>query len=97
MKRYLITGGAGFIGANFVKYLYEVEENPQVVVLDKLTYSGNLDNLADVADREGFTFVKGDICDPEAVESVMDGVSAVVNFAAEVAVDRSLKDRKSVV
>lgn len=59
MKRYLITGGAGFIGANFVKYLYEVEENPQVVVLDKLTYSGNLDNLADVADREGFTFVKG--------------------------------------
>ena len=95
MKRYLITGGAGFIGANFVKYLYEVEENPQVVVLDKLTYSGNLDNLADVADREGFTFVKGDICDPEAVESVMDGVSAVVNFAAEVAVDRSLNDKES--
>lgn len=90
MKNYLITGGAGFIGSNFVKYLYEKETNIHVTVLDKLTYSGNMDNLAEVIDREDFEFVKGDICDSGLVETLMEGVHVVVNFAAEVAVDRSI-------
>ncbi len=90
MKNYLITGGAGFIGSNFVKYLYEKETDIHVTVLDKLTYSGNMENLAEVIDREDFEFVKGDICDSGLVETLMEGVHVVVNFAAEVAVDRSI-------
>ena len=95
MRKYLITGGAGFIGSNFVKYLYENEEDIQVTVLDKMTYSGNMDNLADVIHRDDFTFVKGDICDEEIVDQVMKDVNVVVNFAAEVAVDRSLDNKHS--
>lgn len=90
MRKYLVTGGAGFIGSNFVKYLYEKEKDIHVTVLDKLTYSGNMDNLADVIDREDFEFVKGDICDSNLVETLMEGIHVVVNFAAEVAVDRSI-------
>jgi dTDP-glucose 4,6-dehydratase len=95
MRKYLVTGGAGFIGSNFVKYLFEKEEDIQVTVLDKLTYSGNMDNLADVITRSDFTFVKGDICDPKIVDEVMNGVNVVVNFAAEVAVDRSIDNKQS--
>ena len=95
MRKYLVTGGAGFIGSNFVKYLYKTEKDIQVVVLDKLTYSGNLDNLKDVMEREDFQFVKGDICDKELVDKVMKDVNVVVNFAAEVAVDRSIDNKES--
>lgn len=93
MKVYLVTGGAGFIGSNFVKYLFENEKNIKVVVLDKLTYSGNLDNLKDVWDRDDFKFVKGDICDSKIVDVLVSEADVVVNFAADVAVDRSINDR----
>lgn len=95
MRQYLITGGAGFIGANFVRYLYKHEENIKVKVLDKLTYSGNMDNLEEFIDRDDFEFIHGDICDDEIVRQAIEGVNIVVNFAAEVAVDRSIKDKQS--
>jgi len=85
----LVTGGAGFIGSNFILQWLATEGTP-VVYLDKLTYAGNLDNLQDV--RERITFVKGDIADRRTVRTVMDGVDAVINFAAESHVDRSLID-----
>lgn len=95
MRKYLVTGGAGFIGSNFVRYLYNHEQNIQVRVLDKLTYSGNMDNLTDFIIRDDFEFIHGDICDNEVVKKAMDGINVVVNFAAEVAVDRSIKDQQS--
>lgn len=95
MVKYLITGGAGFIGSNFVKFLYEKEKDIHITVLDKLTYSGNMDNLADVIDRSDFTFVKGDICDCDIVDKLMKDANIVVNFAAEVAVDRSIDNKQS--
>jgi dTDP-glucose 4,6-dehydratase len=88
----LITGGAGFIGSNFVHYILGKYPDSRVVVYDKLTYAGNLDNLRDVADDPRYSFVHGDICDSELVESVIreHGVEAIVNFAAETHVDRSI-------
>src|SRR5215211_4501404 len=91
MKRILITGGAGFIGSNFIRHLLR-KHDYEVVNLDKLTYAGNLDNLRDVEDDQCYRFVEGDICDRGAVEAAMQGVDAVVNFAAETHVDRSLMD-----
>jgi dTDP-glucose 4,6-dehydratase len=88
--RIVITGGAGFIGSNFVRHVLAEHPSDQVVVLDKLTYAGNLDNLADVANDARYSFVRGDICDPEAVELVAAGADAIVNFAAETHVDRSI-------
>lgn len=88
-RRILVTGGAGFIGSNFVRLAFELGAH-EVVVLDKLTYAGNRANLADVETRPGFRFVQGDIADPAAVAAVMEGCDAVVNFAAETHVDRSL-------
>lgn len=95
MRHYLVTGGAGFIGANFVRYIYENENNIKVRVLDKLTYSGNMDNLKEFMDRDDFEFVHGDICDDDMVKKAMEDVNVVVNFAAEVAVDRSIDDQES--
>lgn len=92
---YLVTGGAGFIGSNFVRHLYENKDDVSVRVLDKLTYSGNLSNLKDFKKRHGFEFNKGDICDEATVKRAMRGVDVVVNFAAEVAVDRSIDDPQS--
>src|SRR3990170_6774267 len=91
MKRILVTGGAGFIGSNFIRHLL-ARYDYAVVNLDKLTYAGNLDNLRDVADDSRYRFVQGDICDPDAVQAAMAGCDAVVNFAAESHVDRSLID-----
>ena len=88
-RRVLVTGGAGFIGSNFVRYLLELGAR-EVVVLDKLTYAGNLANLADLAGRPGFRFIHGDIADAAVVAAAMEGCDAVVNFAAETHVDRSL-------
>ncbi len=86
----LITGGAGFIGSNFVHYWAKNYPNDKIIVLDKLTYAGNLENLEQVKDK--IKFVKGDICDASAVEQVMAdfNVDTVVNFAAESHVDRSI-------
>lgn len=94
MKNLLVTGGAGFIGANFVHYMLNQYPNYHIVVYDKLTYAGNLDNLRSVADNPRYAFVKGDICDAAAVETAVQqySVDTIVNFAAETHVDRSILD-----
>lgn len=84
----LITGGAGFIGSNFVHYWTKNHPADKLTVLDKLTYAGNLENLRGVLDK--IKFVKGDICDEQVVDEVMDDSEAVVHFAAESHVDRSI-------
>lgn len=94
MKKLLVTGGSGFIGSNFVRYIL-ANTDCEVVNLDKLTYAGNPDNLRDVEDDKRYSFVHGDICDPLAVEAAMQGVDTVVNFAAETHVDRSFDDTAS--
>jgi dTDP-glucose 4,6-dehydratase len=92
--RLLVTGGAGFIGSHYVRSLltgcYPGFEDAEVTVLDKLTYAGNLANLAPVAGSPRYRFVRGDICDPAVLEAVVPGHDAVVNFAAETHVDRSI-------
>jgi dTDP-glucose 4,6-dehydratase len=85
-----VTGGAGFIGSNFVRFMLRRYDDLEVVNLDKLTYAGNLDNLRDVEDDARYTFVKGDICDAAVVRAALQGADAVVNFAAETHVDRSI-------
>ncbi|MBI2587939.1 dTDP-glucose 4,6-dehydratase [Candidatus Azambacteria bacterium] len=88
----LVTGGAGFIGSNFI--LYWLREHPadEIINFDKLTYAGNLENLASVANHPRYAFIRGDICDREAVREAMKGVDVVVHFAAESHVDRSILD-----
>ena len=92
MKHILVTGGAGFIGSNFVRFLLKQEQGVDVVNFDSLTYAGNLENLADVQGNPRYAFVKGDICDPGAVASALadHAIDAVVHFAAESHVDRSI-------
>lgn len=95
MRTYLVTGGAGFIGANYIHYMFEkYEETIRIINIDKLTYAGNLENLKDVEKRENYVFVKGDICDKEIVKQVFDKyeIDRVVNFAAESHVDRSIME-----
>ncbi|MDW8071200.1 MAG: dTDP-glucose 4,6-dehydratase [Anaerolineae bacterium] len=94
MRNILVTGGAGFIGSNFVHYMLEKYPDYRVVVLDKLTYAGNLDNLRDLEQEPRYHFVHGDICDIERVEQVMReyAIDTIVNFAAESHVDRSLME-----
>lgn len=87
----LITGGAGFIGSNFVHHVLETSDD-EVVVLDALTYAGNLENLADLQGDPRFSFVEGNICDRDVVRTAMTGCDQVVHFAAESHVDRSLLD-----
>jgi dTDP-glucose 4,6-dehydratase len=90
--RVLVTGGAGFIGSHFVRHLLTTYPEYRVVNLDKLTYAGNPANLADVAGSPRYQFVRGDIADAPVVREVMAGCDAVVNFAAETHVDRSIQD-----
>ena len=97
MTRYLITGGAGFMGSNFVRYLLSTYRDIKVTNLDKLTYAGNLENLKDVEDDPRYRFVKGDICDPQVVEPLIEQNDVVVNFAAETHVDRSIIEAGSFV
>jgi dTDP-glucose 4,6-dehydratase len=85
-----VTGGAGFIGSNFIRHLLGVGKGSSVVNYDKLTYAGNLANLDSVAEDPTYRFTRGDICDPAAVEAAMRGCEAVVHFAAESHVDRSI-------
>jgi dTDP-glucose 4,6-dehydratase len=87
----LVTGGAGFIGSNFARNLLS-EHDDEVVVLDKLTYAGRLESLKDLLDSPRFEFVQGDICDSEAVRAALEGCGAIVNFAAESHVDRSIEE-----
>lgn len=84
----LITGGAGFIGSNFVHYWVKNHPDDKIVVLDKLTYAGNLENLESVKDK--IKFIKGDICDQEVVDKTVEGTDVLVHFAAESHVDRSI-------
>ena len=88
--RIVVTGGAGFIGSNFVRHVLAEHSSDEIVVLDKLTYAGNLDNLRNVAGDPRYSFVKGDICDAAVVDEVAAGADAIVNFAAETHVDRSI-------
>jgi len=88
--RILVTGGAGFIGSNYVRYVLREHPEDAVLNLDKLTYAGNLENLRDVESDSRYAFVRGDICDEAAVEKAMASAEAVVNFAAESHVDRSI-------
>jgi len=89
----LVTGGAGFIGSNFVRHILGQHPDWQVANLDKLTYAGNLENLKDIEGHAGYTFIKGDIADRDRVDGVLkEGYGAIVNFAAESHVDRSILD-----
>lgn len=92
MKNILITGGAGFIGSAFARYMVHTYPDYNIVVYDKLTYAGNLNNLAPIDDEDNYTFVKGDIAGRETVRKVLQDydIDTVVNFAAESHVDRSI-------
>jgi len=93
MKRILVTGGAGFIGSNFIRFFLNKHADWQLINLDKLTYAGNLDNLRDIESDPRYRFVHGDICDVSLVSRLMaEGPDWVVNFAAESHVDRSVDD-----
>src|SRR6185503_8580992 len=95
--KYLITGGAGFIGSNFVHHLFEKYPECEVTILDKLTYAGNLENLSEFVDKANFKFINGDICDSVVVNSLVPNCDVVVHFAAESHVDRSVLDPSSFV
>ncbi len=97
MRRLLITGGAGFIGSNFIRYILNKYKDYSIVNLDKLTYCGNLDNLKDVDSDRRYKFVKGDIADHTTVKSLIKDCDVVVHFAAETHVDRSIADPYSFV
>ena len=90
--RVLITGGAGFIGSNFILYWFQNHPDDFIVNLDKLTYAGNLENLKGIEKSSNYSFIKGDICDPKIVKKAMENVDIVVHFAAESHVDRSIMD-----
>ena len=94
MKKILITGGAGFIGANFVHYILNKYDDYKVFNLDKLTYAANLDNLSSIENNNNYIFIKGDICNKEFIENLFkeENFDIVVNFAAESHVDRSISD-----
>ena len=93
-KTLLVTGGAGFIGSNFIRYMVRKYDGYKIINLDKLTYAGNLENLKDVEDIKNYKFIKGDICDRDLVEDIFSNnkIDAVINFAAESHVDRSITD-----
>lgn len=91
MKKVIVTGGAGFIGSNFVRHIYRERPDWQITVLDALTYAGNTENIKGL-DEARVTFVKGDICDAELVDKLVQDADAVIHFAAESHNDNSLKD-----
>ena len=88
----LVTGGCGFIGSNFIRHILKKYPAYKIVNLDKLTYCGNLCNLSNIEDDKHYAFVKGDICDKKIVEKIIKDCDAVINFAAESHVDRSISD-----
>lgn len=94
----LVTGGAGFIGSNFIRYYLKTHPESSIINLDKLTYAGNLENLSEICSHPGYRFIKGDIAEREVIESVLESkVDAVVHFAAESHVDRSIADAQEFV
>lgn len=94
MKTILITGGAGFIGSNFVKHMLKKHPDYKIINVDALTYAGNLENLKDIAEKDNYSFIKADIRDREKIEEIFTthDVTYVVNFAAESHVDRSIEE-----
>ena len=90
MRTLLVTGGAGFIGSNFIRHMLDKHDDIRIINLDKLTYAGNLDNLRDVENDTRYRFVQGDICNPEVVDPLVKEADVVLNFAAESHVDRSI-------
>jgi dTDP-glucose 4,6-dehydratase len=93
----LVTGGAGFIGSNFIRHVLSLDKGYEIINFDKLTYAGNLANLGAVAESPNYSLIKGDICDATAVEAAMRGCEAVVHFAAESHVDRSIYEPAQVI
>jgi dTDP-glucose 4,6-dehydratase len=93
-KTLLVTGGAGFIGSNFIHYMLKKYTEYKVINLDKLTYAGNLENLKDIENNPNYNFIRGDIADRKIVDEIFDSrrIDAVINFAAESHVDRSIED-----
>ncbi|MFA5050819.1 MAG: dTDP-glucose 4,6-dehydratase [Patescibacteria group bacterium] len=94
MKKILVTGGAGFIGSNFIHYIFKKYKNYQIVNLDKLNYCGNLENLKDIEKNPNYKFIKGDICDKNLIDNLLknEKPDAIINFAAMTHVDRSILD-----
>ncbi|MHB8131004.1 MAG: GDP-mannose 4,6-dehydratase, partial [Mobilitalea sp.] len=95
MRTYLVTGGAGFIGSNFILYLFEkYKQEINVINLDSLTYAGNLENLKEVEAMDNYKFIKVDICDKESVTKIFEthDIDRVIHFAAESHVDRSIRN-----
>ena len=92
MTNILVTGGAGFIGSNFIRYMVNKYSEYHIINLDALTYCGNLENLKDIEDKDNYTFVKGDIRDKDVVNGLVKKSDYVINFAAESHVDRSIED-----
>ena len=95
MRTYLVTGGAGFIGSNYIHYMFRKYDNEiRIINVDALTYAGNLENLKDIENRDNYTFVKANICDKEAIAKIFaeNDIDRVVHFAAESHVDRSIKN-----
>lgn len=94
MKTYLVTGGAGFIGSNFVLYMLKKYNDVKIINIDKLTYAGNLENLKSVENNPNYMFIQADICDKEAINNIFkeNDIDYVVNFAAESHVDRSIRE-----
>lgn len=94
MKTYLVTGGAGFIGSNFIHYMFKKNNDIRIINLDKLTYAGNLENLKNVENNANYSFIQGDICDKDLVGRLFENydIDYVVNFAAESHVDRSITE-----
>jgi len=88
----LVTGGCGFIGSNFIRHMLKKYPDYRIINIDKLTYAGNPDNLKDIEDNSNYSFIRGDICDPEIVNKAMKNMDYVVHFAAESHVDRSIDD-----
>lgn len=99
MKTYLVTGGAGFIGSNFIHYMLKKCLNVKIINYDKLTYAGNLENLETISKNSNYIFVQGDICDREKLHNLFQkyDIDYVINFAAESHVDRSIKDPETFV
>ena len=94
MHTYLVTGGAGFIGSNYIHYMFrKYGDDIRIINVDKLTYAGNLENLKDIEDHPGYSFVRADICDKDAISAIFAGedIDRVVHFAAESHVDRSIE------
>jgi len=96
MDTYLITGGAGFIGSNFIRYLLEKDPTVQIINIDKLTYAGSLNNLNFISKQFKYIFVRDDICDKERVMDLFESYQPayIINFAAESHVDRSIENNE---